>query len=128
MADDFFDIKDESYSDALQFGNLGKKPKDELERFVSDGYIAAIHICKCQTCGSISRELGGIFHHETGSKGSVRSINIFGPGIPNHAPQIPLTPQNKPVTYLGTKTKVCVNCVGAYGFAFDPDAEARSIE
>jgi hypothetical protein len=117
------DIQEESYSDALAFGNLKAKPRDELERFVSTGYTAAIHVSSC-ACGTITRHLGGIFHREEGTKGSVRCLNILADG---RTPQVPLIPTDKPVTYLGSKTKVCAYCVGAHGFSLNPDDEARSI-
>jgi hypothetical protein len=124
MSNDFLDdIAEESYSDALAYGNLKPKVRDELERFHSDGYFAAIHVCRCKNCGTITRTLGGIFHKETGTKGSSRSIALHL----GHTPNLPLLPTDKPVTYLGSTTQVCVACVTAYGFSLDPEAETRSI-
>lgn len=115
------DIKDESYTDALQFGNLGKKPKEDLERFYSGGYFAAIHVCRCRGCGAIERTLGGIFHKETGTKGSSRAIALHD----GHPLNIPLGPH--PVTYLGSTRAFCIACFIPNGFTLDPEAELRSI-
>lgn len=117
------DLAEEGWTDMLENGNLRKKPKDEIERFFSTGYTAAIHVCKCLSCGSVTRTLGNILHTETGSKGSTRMIALE----PSFMLSIPQEPRNKPVTYLGRTTRICASCVESHGFSLDPTAEARSI-
>lgn len=123
MSNDFLDdIKEESYSDALAFGNLLPKHREEIERFTSGGYFAAIHVCLCTGCGTITRSLSNIFHREIGDKGSSKALALQL----NMPLSIPLEP-SKPITYTGSRVKVCAECVAAYGFSPDIEAQARSV-
>jgi hypothetical protein len=123
MANDLLDdLIDDDYQEALATGHLKPKHRDKLERFTSNGYFAAIHVCKCDGCGSITRTLGGIFHKEIGDQGGSRAQNIL-----LHHINIPLG-QNYPVTYLASHTPICAGCVEAQGFSLDPETERRMLD
>lgn len=122
------DLAEESLADALENGNLrGEKSRAERaaqhppmhrNQWVSEGYHASIHCFSCKNCGASWRTLHGVFHTERAQgTTSIRAQNLDLGSF-----QIPLDAHHE-TRFSQFSTKVCVSCVGAYGFS--PDAKSE---
>lgn len=105
------DLQEEDYSDTLENGALARR--NAVPRLVSRyehlGYHATIMIFHC-ACGAEQRRLQGIFREEKLTNTTTLRCHWVEPeNLPKDQPY--------ETRFSKFSTKVCVSCIGTYGFS-----------
>lgn len=112
LVDDFAaEIEADHHRFLLESGNLVKRRPDwsDDNQWTSQGYLARVLESHCQSCGTVTRSLTGVFHRETTPSGKVREQALV-PGF-----QIPLD-QNYPIIVDKVSAVLCPVCLTSHGF------------